>query len=101
MANPLPDRSTEPDPAPNWSPIQTMYNPDLDCDDSVFHADEDIVQYFNKYRFKVLTDVRFKEAEEALNSKPKMEFLDLPLVNEVIMASKSVRNDTCLPKDSW
>ena len=48
MANPQPDRPTEPDSAPNGQHVQTMYNPDLDCDNSVFHVDEDIAQYFNK-----------------------------------------------------
>ena len=71
-----------------------MYNQDLDCDASV---DEDIAQYFNKYRFKVLTDVQFKKLKETF-SRPIIEFLDLLLVNEVIMASKSVRNNTGLLK---
>ena len=47
MANPQPDRPTDLDSAPNRRPVQTMYNPDLVCDDSVFHVDEDIAQYFN------------------------------------------------------
>ena len=92
MADPQPDRTTEPDSGPNWRPIKTMYNPDLDCDDSVFHVDEDIAQYFNKYRLKVLTDVQFKKVNETF-SKLKIEFLDLPSGNEVITASKSVRNN--------
>ena len=54
-----------------------MYNPDLDCDDLDFYVDEDISQYFNKYRFKVLSDVQFKKVKETF-SKPKTEFLDSP-----------------------
>ena len=74
-----------------------MYNPDLVCDDSIFHVDEDIVQYFSKYRFKVLTNDQFRKIKETF-SKPKIEFLGPPSVNEVIMASKSVRNNTGLLK---
>ena len=54
MADPQPDRPTDLDSASNGRPVQTMYNPDLVCDDSVFHVDKDIAQYFNKYRFKAL-----------------------------------------------
>ena len=54
-------------------------------------------QYFNKYRFKVLTDVQYKKVKETF-SKRKIEFLDMPFVNEVIMASKSVRNNIGLLK---
>ena len=78
-------------------PVQIMYNPDLLSDDSIFHVDEDIAQYFNKYRFKVLTNDQFKKIKETF-SKPKIEFLGPPSVNEVIMASKSVRNNTGLLK---
>ena len=74
-----------------------MYNPDLVCDDSVFHVDEDIAQYFNKCRFKVLSNVQFKKANETF-SKPKIEFLDPPLVNEVTVASRSMRNKAGLLK---
>ena len=74
-----------------------MYNPDLVCDGSVFHVDEDIAQYLNKYRFNVLPNVQFKKVKETF-SKPKIEFLDPPSVNDVIMASKSVRNNTGLLK---
>ena len=58
-ADPQPDRPTDLDSVPNGRPVQIMYNPDLVCDDSIFHVDEDIVQYFNKYRFKVLTNDQF------------------------------------------
>ena len=71
-----------------------MYNPDQVCDDSIFHVDEDIAQYFSKYRFKVLTNDQLKETF----SKPKIELLGPPSVNEVNMASKSVRNNTGLLK---
>ena len=94
MANPQSDRPTELESAPNWRHIQTMC---VDCDDSVFHVDEDIAQYFNKYRFKVLTDVQFKKVKQTF-SKSKIKFLDLPSVNEVVMASKSLRNNTGLLK---
>ena len=96
-ADPQPDRPTDLDSVPNGRPVQIMYNPDLVCDDSIFHVDEDIVQYFNKYRFKVLTNDQFRKIEETF-SKPKIEFLGPPSVNEVIMASKSVRNNTVLLK---
>ena len=96
-ANPQPDRPTDLVSAPNERPVQIMYNPDLVCDDSAFHVDEDIAQYYNKYRFKVLTNEQFKKVKETF-SKPKIEFLGPPLVNEVIMASKSVRNNTGLLK---
>ena len=36
MANPQPDRPTDLDSAPNGKPVQTTYNSDLVCDDSVF-----------------------------------------------------------------
>ena len=78
-------------------PVQIMYNPDLVCDDPIFHVDEDIAQYYNKYRFKVLTNEQFKKVKETF-SKPEIEFLGSPLVNEVIMASKSVRNNMSLLK---
>ena len=97
MANPQPDRPIDLDSASNGRPVQTMHNPDLVCDDSVFHVDEDIAQYFDKYRFEVLTNVQFKKVKETL-SKLKIEFLDRPSVNEVILASKSVRNNTGLLK---
>ena len=100
MANPQPDRPTNLDSAQNGRPVQIMYNPDPVCDDSVFHVDEDITQYFNKYRFKVLTNDQFKKGKETF-SKPKIEFLDPPLVNEVIMASKSMRNNTGLLKGDF
>ena len=58
-ADPQPDRPTDLDSAPNGRPVQIMYNPDLVCDGSIFHVDEDIAQYFNKYRFKVLTNDQF------------------------------------------
>ena len=74
-----------------------MYNPDLVCDDSIFHTDEDIAQYYNKNRFKVLTNEQFKKVEETV-SKPEIEFLGPALVNEVIMVLKSVRNNTSLLK---
>ena len=96
-ADPQPDRPTDLDSAPNGRPVQIMYNPDLVCDDSIFDVDEDIAQYFNKYRFKVLTNDQFNEVKETF-SKPKIEFLGPPSVNEVIMASKSVRNNTGLLK---
>ena len=92
-----PDRPTNLDSAPNGRPVQIMYNPDLVCDDSIFHVDEDIAQYFTKYRFKVLTNDQFRKIKETF-SKPKIEFLGPPSVNEVIMASKSVRNNTGLLK---
>ena len=92
-----PDRPTNLDSAPNGRPFQIMYNPDLVCDDSIFHIDEDIAQYFSKYRFKVLTNDQFRKIKETF-SKPKIEFLGPPSVNEVIMASKSVRNNTGLLK---
>ena len=41
MVNPQPEGQQNLT-VPNWRPIQTMYNPDLDCDDSVFYVDEDI-----------------------------------------------------------
>ena len=85
------------DSAPNGRPVQIMYNPDLVCNDSIFHVDEDIAQYFNKHRFKVLTNDQFKKIKETF-SKSKIEFLGPPSVNEVIMASKSVRNNTGLLK---
>ena len=97
IADPLPDRPTDLDSAPNGRPVQVMYNPDLVCDDSIFHADEDIAQYFNKYRCKVLTNDQLKKIKETF-SKPKIEFLGLSSVNEVIMALKSVRNNTGLLK---
>ena len=96
-ADPQPDRPTDLDSAPNGRPVQIMYNPDLVCDDSIFHVDEDIAQYFNKYRFKVLTNDQFNKVKETF-SKPKIEFLGPPSVNDVIMASKSVRNNTGLLK---
>ena len=45
MANLQPERPTctDLDSAPKGRPVQTMYNPDLVCDDSVFHIDLDIV----------------------------------------------------------
>ena len=67
------------------------------CDDSIFHIDEDIAQYLNKYRFKVLTNDQFRKIKETF-SKPKIEFLDPPSVNEVVMSSKSVRSNTGLLK---
>ena len=96
-ADPQPDRPTDLDSARNGRPVQIMYNPDLVCDDSIFHVDEDIAQYFNKYRFKVLTNDQFRKIKETF-SKPKIELLGPPSVNEVIMASKSVRNNTGLLK---
>ena len=72
-----------------------MYNPDLVCDDSIFHVDEDIAQYFNKYRFTVLTNDQFNNVKETF-SKSKIEFLGSPSLKEVIMVSKSVRNNTSL-----
>ena len=60
-ADPLPDRPTDLDSAPNGRPVQITYNPDLVCNDSTFRIDEDIAQYFNKYRFKVLTNDQFKK----------------------------------------
>ena len=109
LLTPQPDRPTDLDSAPNGRPVQIMYNQDLVyddqimynqdlvCDDSIFHADEDIAQYFNKYRFKFLTNDQFRKIKETF-SKPKIELLGPPSVNEVIMASKSVRNTTGLPK---
>ena len=97
MANRQPERLTDIDSATKGRPVQTTYNPDLVCDDSVFHVDEDIAQYFNKYRFKALSNFQFEKVKETF-SKPKIEFLDPPSVNEVIMASKSVRNNTGLLK---
>ena len=47
-ADPLPDRPKDLDSACNGRPVQIMYNPDLVYDDSIFHVDEDITQYFNK-----------------------------------------------------
>ena len=96
-ADPQPDRPTDLVSAPNERPVQIMYNPYLVCDDSIFHIDEDIVQYYNKYRFKVLTNEQFKKVKETF-SKPEIEFLGPPLVNKVIMASKSVSNNTGLLK---
>ena len=96
-AGPQPDSPTDLDSAPNGRPVQIMYNPDLVCDDSIFHVDEDIAQYFNKYRFKVLTNDQFRKIKETF-SKPKIDLLGPPSVNEVIMASKSVRNNTGLLK---
>ena len=96
-ADPQPDRPTDLDSAPNGRPVQIMYNPDLVCDDSIFHVDEDIAQYFNKYRFKVLTNDQFRKIKETF-SKPKIELFCPPSVNEVIMASKSVRNNKGLLK---
>ena len=93
----LPDRPTDLDSACNGRPVQIMYNPNLVYDDSIFHIDEDITQYFNKYRFKVLTDDQFKKITETF-SKPKIEFLDPPSVNEVNMSLKSVRNNMGLLK---
>ena len=49
-----------------------------------------------QYRFKVFTNDQFKKIKETF-SKAKTEFLEPPSVNEVIMASKSVRNNTGLP----
>ena len=92
MTNPQPDRPTDIDSALNGWPVQTLVR-----GDSVFHVDENIAQYFNKYRFKVLTNVQFKKVKETF-SKPKIEFLEPPSVNEVIVVSKSVRNNTGLPK---
>ena len=97
MTNPQSERPTDLDSVPKGRPVQTMYNPDLACDDSVFHVDEDIAQYFNKYRFKVLSNVQFKKVKETF-LKPKIEFLDPRSVNEVIMVSKSVKNNTGLLK---
>ena len=94
-ADPQPDKPTDLVFAPNGRPVQIMYNPDLVCDDSIFHVDEDIAQYYNKYRFKVLTNEQFKKVKETF-SKSEIEFLGPPLVNELIMASKSVRNNTGL-----
>ena len=96
-ADPRPDRPTDLDSAPNGRPVQIMYNPDLVCDDSIFHVDEDIAQYFNKYRFKVLANDQLRIIKETF-SKPKIELLGPPSVNEVIMASKSVKNNTGLLK---
>ena len=100
MANPQPERPTDLDSAPKGRPVQTMYNPDLVCDDTVFHIDEDIARYSNKYRFKVLSNVQFKKVKETF-SKPKIEFLDPPSVNEVNMVSKSVRSNTGLLKGDF
>ena len=36
MAQPQPDRPTEPDFVPQLEANQTMYDPDLDCDDADF-----------------------------------------------------------------
>ena len=58
-ADPQPDRPTDLASALNERPVQIMYNPDLVCDDSIFHVDEDIAQYYNKYRFKVLRNEQF------------------------------------------
>ena len=69
MANPQPDRPTGPFSTPKWRSIQTMYNPDLDCDDLIFHVGEDIAQCSNKYWFIVLTDVQFGKV-----TKLKMNF---------------------------
>ena len=77
--------------------MQIMYNPDLVCDDSIFHVDEDIALYFNKYRFKVLTNDQFRKIKETF-SKPKIGFLGPRSINEVVMASKSVGNNTGLLK---
>ena len=99
-ADPQPDRPTDLDSAPNGRPVQIMYNPDLVCDDSIFHVDEDIAQYFSKYRFKVLANDQFRKIKETF-SKPKIELLGPPSVNEVIMASKSVRNNTGLLKGDF
>ena len=79
-ADPQRDRPTDLDSAPNGRPVQIMYNPDLVCDDSIFHVDEDIAQYFNKYRFKVLANDQFNKVKETF-SKPKIEFLGPPSVN--------------------
>ena len=95
--DPQPDRPTDLESAPNGRPVQIMYNPDLVCDDSIFHVDEDNAQYFNKYRFKVLTNDKFRKIKRTF-SKPKIELLGPPSVNDVIMASKSVRNNTGLLK---
>ena len=72
-ADPQPDRPTDLESAPDGRPVQIMYNPDLVCDDSIFLVDEDIAQYFNKYRFKVLTNVQFKKVKETFQS-PKLNF---------------------------
>ena len=72
-ADPQPDRTTDLDSALNGRPVQIMYNPDLVCDDSIFHVEEDIAQYFNKYRFKALTNDQFNKVIETF-SKPKIEF---------------------------
>ena len=87
-ADPQPDRPTDLDSAPNGRPVQ---------DDSIFHVDEGIAQCFNKYSFKVLTNDQFRKKKKTF-LKPKIEFLGPPSVNEAIMASKSVRNNTGLLK---
>ena len=49
------------------------------------------------HNMSISTNDRFKKVKETF-SKPKNEFLGLPSVNEVLMASKSVRRNTGLLK---
>ena len=72
-----------------------LHHPYLVCDDSISHVDEDIAQYFNKCRFKVLTNDQFNKVKETF-LKPKIGFLGQPSVNDATMVLKSVRNNTGL-----
>ena len=48
------------DSASNWRSAKTMYHSDLESYDKTFMLMKlDVSQYFNEYRFKCLSDVKF------------------------------------------